>query len=133
MTKDNAKDFLPLVQALAEGKTLQCKYIDGWRDVESPTFDENYQYRIKPEIEYVPFDTVEELTECWKEKGASWDNKLKMPLIWVKYKKTGCKSLITDFNGVNEPIALSNMWIRFDTLLEKYTFLDGTPCGKLKE
>jgi len=26
MTKENARDFLPLVQALAEGKTLQVKW-----------------------------------------------------------------------------------------------------------
>lgn len=26
MTKENVKDFLPLVQALAEGKTIQCNY-----------------------------------------------------------------------------------------------------------
>jgi hypothetical protein len=52
MNKDNAKDFLPLVQALADGKTLQKKTCDGWVDLpgNAITFS-NYpeSYRIKPE------------------------------------------------------------------------------------
>lgn len=56
MNKDNAKDYLPLVQALADGKTIQAKCqvgMDqfGWRDCEGDTsfhgLAENY--RIKPE------------------------------------------------------------------------------------
>lgn len=52
MNKDNAKDYLPLVQALADGKTIQCKnYSDvGWIDLESVRFDSYVEsYRIKPE------------------------------------------------------------------------------------
>ena len=54
MNKDNAKDYLPLVQALADGKQLQ--YLDGfgnWGDtggIYAPYFDEDPScYRIKPE------------------------------------------------------------------------------------
>lgn len=54
MNKDNAKDFLPLVQALAEGKTIQLldKDLGGkkWFDLESPDFVWHVSfYRIKPE------------------------------------------------------------------------------------
>lgn len=51
MNKDNAKDYLPLVQALAEGKTIQYKLdYDGWSDIACPNFDEEANnYRIKPE------------------------------------------------------------------------------------
>ena len=51
MNKHNAKDFLPLVQALADGKTIQFKHISGWADHESPSFDgqEPERFRIKPE------------------------------------------------------------------------------------
>lgn len=52
MNKNNAKDFLPLVQALAEGKTIQLRTDDGsrWVDLCAPAFNGNpAEYRIKPE------------------------------------------------------------------------------------
>jgi hypothetical protein len=51
MNKDNAKDYLPLVQALADGKTIQCKNMDGdWIDVSNFHFSgPHYDYRVKPE------------------------------------------------------------------------------------
>lgn len=52
MNKDNAKDYLPLVQALAEGKVIQVTMDAGrsWKDVDSTDFamSPNW-YRIKPE------------------------------------------------------------------------------------
>lgn len=53
MTKDNAKDYLPLVQALAEGKTIQVLVADGefgWADLDDVSFESpSKSYRIKPE------------------------------------------------------------------------------------
>jgi len=50
MNKDNAAQFLPLVQALADGKTIQKIQRDTWEDLESHSFyDEPERYRIKPE------------------------------------------------------------------------------------
>lgn len=51
MNKENAKDYLPLVQALAEGKTVQVMKPDGWEDVtgEIAFVFEADQYRIKRE------------------------------------------------------------------------------------
>lgn len=52
MNKHNAKDYLPLVQALAEGKEIQHRSsVSGtWGDVVQTSFsDEPSCYRIKPE------------------------------------------------------------------------------------
>ena len=50
MNKDNARDYLPLVQALAEGKTIQSNHNGEWFDLPSPSFcDPISLYRIKPE------------------------------------------------------------------------------------
>ena len=51
MNKDTAKDYLPLVQALAEGKTIEYRDSDdAWIDCELPTFNQHSsRYRIKPE------------------------------------------------------------------------------------
>lgn len=52
MNKDNAKDYLPLVQALAEGKTIQyySTTTSKWVDDDDFTFClPPTGYRIKPE------------------------------------------------------------------------------------
>lgn len=52
MNKDNAKDYLPLVQALADGKTIQRDFGTGigWEDTEDPSFIYGPGcYRVKPE------------------------------------------------------------------------------------
>ena len=64
MNKDNAKDYLPLVQALADGKTIQYSaslISPAWADREKPNFySEPEYYRIKPEPR-----------ECWIRFGAN--------------------------------------------------------------
>lgn len=56
MNKDTAKDYLPLVQALAEGKKIQVKIHNcqgdflRWEDEDNLSFQvPPYHYRIKPE------------------------------------------------------------------------------------
>jgi len=50
MNKDNAHLFLPLVQALADGKTIQYMHlIHGWIDMIEIGQGEATEYRIKPE------------------------------------------------------------------------------------
>lgn len=51
MNKNTARDYLPLVQALSEGKVIQYKWSDGgWRDGEHLSFEKEPNcYRIKPE------------------------------------------------------------------------------------
>lgn len=54
MNKDNAKDFLPLVQALADGKTIQFRQQPSfpWTDLvpaELGFIWDSTNYRIKPE------------------------------------------------------------------------------------
>ena len=66
MKRTNAKELLPIIKAFSEGKTIQYSNNDKkWVDIESPSF--NYEpslYRIKPELKYRPFKSVE---ECWEE------------------------------------------------------------------
>lgn len=82
MTKDNAAQFLPLVQALAEGKTIQIRVGNKWTDIDDPHFgNEAERYRVKPkplvryvvrgyagELIYINFDSA--------SKGAERLNKL---------------------------------------------------------
>jgi hypothetical protein len=50
MNKDKAKELLPLIKALADGKTIQEDVYGQWLDAECPTFyREVWNYRVKPE------------------------------------------------------------------------------------
>ena len=51
MNAQNAREYLPLVQALADGKTLQTSCPSfGWHDIEEYHFVKSPRhYRIKPE------------------------------------------------------------------------------------
>jgi hypothetical protein len=51
MNKDNAAQYLPIVQAVADGKTIQFKgNLGKWEDMDDPAFFQGPEsYRIKPE------------------------------------------------------------------------------------
>lgn len=49
MTKEEAQNCLRLVQALAEGKTIQYYCGGKWCDCEDPNIQNPYAYRVKPE------------------------------------------------------------------------------------
>ena len=52
MNKHNAKKFLPIIQAWADGEEIECKciYTATWKKQENICFDEEPEsYRIKPE------------------------------------------------------------------------------------
>ena len=69
MTREEAKKLLPIIKAYAEGKTIESRCIKGdtslWYDDEDPSFDGDFEYRIKPEnvediknIGLCPYDVV---------------------------------------------------------------------------
>tara|TARA_S200002703_G_scaffold30390_1_gene26349 strand:- start:7008 stop:7310 length:303 start_codon:yes stop_codon:yes gene_type:complete len=49
MNQQEAKKYLPLIQALAEGKIIQYRDKESWYDVPSPNFVAYNEYRIKPQ------------------------------------------------------------------------------------
>jgi len=50
MNAQNAHEFLPLVQAIADGKIIQENFLGSWVDLENPSFSMGIEfYRIKPE------------------------------------------------------------------------------------
>jgi len=57
MTRENAKDYLPLVQALAEGKNIQVRTPLTWVDADYSLIftDPPSYYRIKPEPKLRPW------------------------------------------------------------------------------
>ena len=65
MTREEAKELLPIIQAFAEGKDIQIRNItdDGWDDINDDRMSfcaKAEAYRIKPEPSYRPFKNQEE-------------------------------------------------------------------------
>ena len=123
MTREEAKELLPIIKAFSEGKTIEIGDNRGWRDliIDSPKFDcEPSCYRIKPETKYRPFKNAD---ECWQEM-----QKYK-PFGWLKDKNDGPLTLITVV-GNNKMMALNGR-VGLDLLgmMNNYVFADGTPFG----
>ena len=132
MTREEAKEMLPIIQAYVEGKTVQYEfYTDIWKDIKEPSFRSDVKYRIKPEQKYRPFKTKEEcLQEMLKHH----------PFGWLKSKMNGRFSCIGEVYGSDEfetvYIALStseSLSRSSDSMFEQYTFYDGTPFGIKEE
>lgn len=50
MTPEQAKQLIPIIQAYAEGKSIQIRRDSTWMTVFNPNFQEPWwEYRIKPE------------------------------------------------------------------------------------
>ena len=128
LTREEAKEMLPIIQAWADGQTVD--WYDpaiGWR-LSGFTLDFDKKpnfYRIKPEPRYRPFKTRK---ECWVEMHKHPD------FGWVKVNVTGeyeqivrifdyCKTELC-FN-----IANSDDDYTSEMMLNSYTFTDGTPFG----
>lgn len=126
MTREEAKELLPLIQGYAEGKTIQFLKIDGtWRDMTEPNFSSpaNY-YRIKPEPKYRPFANAEECIEEMKKH---------VPFSWVKDKYSFYTiEMIGDSFG-KECIKCYGTWFTPERMFKDSTFLDGTPFGIIEE
>lgn len=124
MDRNQAKEFYPILQAFAEGKTVQSRCIKGdkslWYDDEDPSFDDDFEYRIKPESKYRPFANIE---ECWAEMQKH------QPFGWVKDKKDGYYVLITAVDNGDYMSLSGNSGWSFYSLMKDYTFADGLPFG----
>ena len=122
MTREEAKELLPIIQALAEGKSIQNKIegLTGWVDTDEiyPEYDgQKVIYRIKPEPKFRAFKTQE---ECWEEMLKH------QPFGWVKSKRTKINNLI---ESVSDEIYLNGNIVSYENAFRGSEFLNGTPFG----
>ena len=134
MTREEAKELLPIIQAFAEGKTIEIYDNREWQDliIKSIKFDcKPSCYRIKPEPKYRPFKTKE---ECWSEMLKH------QPFGWLKSKKNGrfrCIGEVSwsdEFKIVHIALSTSESLSRGSgSVFDEYTFADGTPFGVIED
>lgn len=126
MTREEAKVLLPIIQAYAEGKTIQVidttDQCGKWEDVTDLKINTDFEeYRIKPEAKYRPFANVE---ECWQEMLKH------QPFGWVKNNNLYRNILETSDGAILLPSFPGEMFVfSFNKAKEKFTFADGTPFG----
>ena len=130
MNRKEAKELMPIIQAFAEGKTIQ--YYDSlidiadWEDCENPDFENlTYEFRIKPDTTYRPFKDAE---ECWQEMMKH------QPFGWLKSIRKQEKVHIGRVFEVKDYVLITlsiNEDINNDSsyFFNEYTFSDGTPFG----
>ena len=128
MDRNQAKELLPIIKAFSEGKVIESRCIKGdtslWYDDEDPSFDDDFEYRVKPESKYRPFKDTE---ECWNEM-------LKHnPFGWVK-GCDGSKFTIETIASIDSSIFVSDEGsFYFGEMFEKFKFADGIPFGVKEE
>lgn len=116
MTRERAKELLPIIQAYAEGKEIEYRKLirrcENWYEITKPTWNDTTEYRIKPEPKYVPFTRNDDLL------GERIENKFTHAVFMI--------------SGVtNEHIYVGPSFITYGELFNDYIFVDGSPCGKV--
>lgn len=121
MTREEAKELLPIIQAYADGKQIQ--YFEErtmrWEDITAPSWIRGIPYRVKPEPKYRPFKNAE---ECWKEMLKH------QPLGWTKDRDNN-KTFVGSVNTDNTISMGSSEVLFLEDTFKDFTFDDGTPFG----
>ena len=132
MTKEEAKEFYSILQAFAEGKTIECRtkpsFIEGsdvpndWTEIKEIVFWKNTEYRIKPEPKYRSFKNAE---ECWSEMLKHQPFGVVKDKYFTNYPiHRAFTCLYTDccdFGGYEDET--------FESCFKNLLFADGTPFG----
>lgn len=131
MDRNQAKDFLPIMQAFAEGKVIECRTepsaVEGsdvpndWTEIKEIGYWDNIEYRIKSEPKYRPFKDAE---ECWAEMLKH------QPFGWIKCKE-GYFSIVyvnDEYAGLGDKYDSSILLASKNSYTDN-TFVDGAPFG----
>ena len=127
MTREEAKQLLPIIKAFSEGKEIEGLYKgtkSPWFKIKDMDFNEGIIFRIKPEPKYRPFSNAE---ECWQEMLKH------QPFGWIKGKEDEYHTFITVVDNNDEMSLSGNGGWSFIGIMKYYTFADGTPFGMKEE
>ena len=130
MTREEAKQLLPIIQAFAEGEIIECRTKPGtisagipneWTEIKEIGFWNGIEYRIKTESKYRQFSNAE---ECWQEMLKH------QPFGWLK----GDKCFYNIVSVSNIDVSMANVsgdivTLDFSDVMEDNTFADGVPFG----
>ena len=132
MDRNQAKEFYPIMQAFAEGRTIECRTkpsaLEGtdvpndWTEMKEIEYWNNTEYRIKPEPSYRPFKDAE---ECWAEMLEHQPFGVVKDKYFANYQThRAFTCLVTNgchFRGYEDET--------FESSFKNLLFADGTPFG----
>ena len=142
MDRNQAKEFYPILQAYAEGKTIETRRkpttdnngvtkdgwfeFNDWTEMKELEYWVNVEYRIKPEPKYRPFKDAE---ECWAEMQKH------QPFGWLKCKEGYFNIVyVNDYYVGLADKDNSSILLASKNSYQDNTFADGTPFGvKIEE
>lgn len=121
MNRKEIKSFLPILQAFADGKEIECREEDEWYRVLEICNEMNPQdYRIKPEPKYRPFKNAE---ECWQEMLKH------QPFGYTYDRFNNIRDCITKVATTGVSYDSPTVVISFEEVFNRFVFADGTPFG----
>ena len=135
MTREEAKELLPIIKAFAEGKMIQDK-IDGltdWVDTDEINLEfegKKILHRIKPEPKYRPFKSKE---ECWNEMLKHHPFGWVIGKIYANFHHIDFIYSCNPNNGYGVRLGNSTICTNFENMFKDFKFADRTPFGIKEE
>ena len=110
---------------------------------DNPFYDYNYGFPciiVKKEEpkKYVPFETLDEFIESYKKAEERIDYSNAEDYIascgmWLRFNNDDVMCAVTEIWADGVFLGHDHMKIKWEELFNFYTFMDGSPCGKLME
>lgn len=124
MTREEAKELLPVIRAYAENKEIELLSDNEWVEITNPDFTLSPKnYRIKPEPKYRPFKNAR---ECW--------NEMHCHSFFGLLKRIDSGAYVSIVKATSNAILLNNVGLcAFKDAVKYYKFIDGTPFGIKEE
>ena len=130
MTKEELKNRIAVEQAYLNGEEIEVldirnQHTNEWQPCPYPVFNWDYaRYRIKPTPKYIPFDSPDKVLDAIKEHGP-YVTLIKNPYKWYEMIMGVTPATIHIYDcGMS-----THMLHDYKDFLERYEFVDGTPCG----
>lgn len=127
MTREEAAELSPVIQAFSEGRPIQYRLKDvesaKWHDIYENYHEFNphsFQYRIKSEPKYRPFANAE---ECWQEMQKH------QPFGWVIKKSNDREYNIQSVLIKEDVLYIRSSYVELVRAFNDYNFADGIPFG----
>lgn len=117
ITRKQLNKHWKVIEAFKNGANIECKshINDAWDVISDPMWSIDYEYRVKKEPKLVPF-TIDDIN-LLIGKG-------------IRIKHTNPVHLIIGVRTDDVQTYYNRM--SYECLLDKYEFIDGSPCGKIE-
>ena len=133
---NNDEHHCGILQSIEEGESFSFVSIINSSTQSATQLVSSIILKEKPDYGIVPFDTVEEFVKA--SLLHSKNHYLSNTGIWLKksYDESNtsfCMIIVSKFCVYDNTVFVEGVWLNLKEVLNSYTFLDGTPCGKIKE